>query len=76
MVVCWLGSLGSGTSTPSVNDQHKDDTGNNEDLSIGEQRTGPSPAQANEAEEQLHNTMNIHAPALKKAYIVLYLKKE
>ena len=67
---------GSGTSTPSAYDQHKDDTGNNEDLSIEEQHTEPRPDQANEAEEQLLNTMNIHGPALRKAYIVLYLKEE
>ena len=65
-----------GTSTPSAYDQHKDDTGNNEDLSFEEQHTEPRPDEANEAEEQLLNTMNIHGPALRKAYIILYLKEE
>ena len=65
-------AYGSGTSTPSAYDQH---TGNNEDLSIEEQRSEPRPVQANEAEEQLLNTMDIHDPALRKVYIVLYQRK-
>ena len=65
--------LSSGTSTPSAYNQH---TGNDEDLSIEEQHTEPRPDQANKDEEQLLNTMNIHGPALRKAYIVLYIKEE
>ena len=67
---------GNGTNIPSAYDQH---TGNNEDLSIEEQHTESRPAQVKEAdvqraEEQLLNTMNIHDPALRKVYIVLYQK--
>ena len=69
-------AIGSGTNIPSAYDQH---TRNNEDLSIEEQHTESRPAQVKEAdvqraEEQLLNTMNIHDPALRKVYIVLYQK--
>ena len=65
------------TSTPSAYDQHKIDTGN----SIEEQRADPGLARVNKvdvqrAKEQLLNTMNIHGPALRKVYIILYLKEE
>ena len=76
------------TRPPSIYQQHKVNTWNNnaentnnEDTSIEEQRAEPSPAQANKAdeqgvEEQLLNSMKIHDINLRKAYIVLYLEEE